>query len=69
MPIYEYECKTCNCTFEHLMLSASEPDPQCPSCCKQNVEKLISAGAIRPQGIPTGSGGFNAPSCKPAGGG
>lgn len=69
MPIYEYECKTCQCTFEYLALSASEPDPQCPGCCEQNVEKLMSAGAIRPRGIPTGSGGFKPPACKPAGGG
>ena len=68
MPIYEYRCKKCACTFEHLALSASEPDPQCPSCCGTKVEKLMSAGAIRPKGIPTGSGGFKEPSCRPSGG-
>jgi hypothetical protein len=29
----------------------------------------MSAGAIRPKGIATGSGGFKAPACKPAPGG
>lgn len=68
MPIYEYRCTACNCTFEHLVLRADEPAPACPTCCRTDVEKLISAGAIRPQGVPTGSGGFKPPSCRPAGG-
>jgi hypothetical protein len=33
------------------------------------VEKLMSAGAVRPHGIPTGSGGFQPPPCKPSAGG
>ena len=68
MPIYEYRCNSCNCTFEQLTLSANDPDPQCPSCCDEDVEKLMSAGAIRPRGIPTGSGGFKEPACRPSGG-
>jgi hypothetical protein len=27
----------------------------------------MSAGCVRPQGIPTGSGGFKPPPCKPSG--
>jgi putative FmdB family regulatory protein len=69
MPIYEYLCKKCHCTFEQLSFSSSDPDPQCPTCCTEDVEKLMSAGAIRAKGIPTGSGGFSEPSCKPSGGG
>ena len=69
MPIYEYRCTQCGCSFEQLVMSARDPDPQCPTCCTEKVEKLISAGAIRPQGIPTGSGGFSEPSCRPTGGG
>jgi len=68
MPIYEYRCNKCECTFEYLALSANDPDPQCPSCCSEGIEKLISAGAIRPKGIPTGSGGFSEPACRPSGG-
>ena len=68
MPIYEYRCNTCECTFEHLALSTTEPPPECPECCGSDVEKMMSAGAIRPNGIPTGSGGFKAPSCRPSGG-
>jgi hypothetical protein len=31
------------------------------------VEKLMSAGCVRAHGIPTGSGGFKPPPCKPSG--
>ncbi len=68
MPIYEYHCESCNCQFEKLVFSSDETRPDCPTCCGQKVKKLISAGSIRAQGIPTGSGGFNAPACKPSGG-
>ena len=69
MPIYEYQCSACCHAFEVLMLRASEPDPECPECHCQKVTKLMSAGAVRPNGIPTGSGGFKGPACKPAAGG
>ena len=67
MPIYEYQCKGCCHQFEYLAFSASEPAPECPECHCPNVEKLMSAGAIRPSGIPSGSGGFKGPACKPSG--
>ncbi len=69
MPIYEYQCKHCCHSFEYLALSAAEPAPLCPQCHCDEVVKLMSAGAIRAHGIPSGSGGFKAPACKPAGGG
>ena len=68
MPIYEYYCEKCHCEFEHLALSARDPEPTCPTCCANQVKKLLSAGAIRPAGIPTGSGGFKPPKCAPSGG-
>ncbi|MBW1754290.1 MAG: zinc ribbon domain-containing protein [Deltaproteobacteria bacterium] len=67
MPIYEYQCKACCHCFEALLLSAGEPSPQCPECRCADVEKLMSAACIRSQGIPTGSGGFKEPPCKPSG--
>mgnify|MGYP001814648459 FL=1 len=69
MPLYEYRCTHCDSEFECLMLSPSEPEPECPCCHKEGVEKLMSVGSIRPQGIPTGAGGFNGPACAPSGGG
>ncbi len=68
MPIYEYRCNQCKCEFETLKLSAQDPEPQCPSCCSSQVQRLMSAGAFRPEGIATGKGGFKAPKCRPSGG-
>ena len=42
--------------------------PPCPKCQCEDVQKLMSAGCVRAQGIPTGSGGFKGPACKPSGG-
>ncbi len=69
MPIYEFICKKCSHQFETLFLSSDDPTPVCPECSNKTVEKLMSAGSVRPNGIPTGSGGFDAPSCAPSGGG
>lgn len=68
MPIYEYQCTKCGCNFEYLKLSEGEPEPRCPSCCGTDVKRLISAGSIRAQGIPTGGGGFKGSGCRPSGG-
>jgi len=67
MPIYEYRCQACDQHFEALMFPADDTAPVCPSCNGSDVEKLMSAGFVRPKGIPTGSGGFTQPSCKPSG--
>jgi len=40
---------------------------RCPKCDCADVQKLMSAGCVRTQGIATGSGGFQSPSCKPSG--
>jgi len=69
MPIYEFQCKDCNCQFETLVFGSDEIAVACPSCCGTSVKKLISAGAIRPQGVPSGGGGYKAPACKPRAGG
>ncbi len=63
MPIFEYECKDCNHKFEELFLSSDDSASKCPECGKGNVEKLMSAGSFRANGIPTGSGGFAGPAC------
>ena len=68
MPIYEYYCEKCNCTFEHLKLSETEDNPACPTCCDNKVRKLMSAGNIRSEGIPAGTGGFGSSGCRPSGG-
>ena len=67
MPIHEFICEKCNHQFEYLILSAKDPDPQCPKCHGTKLQKLMSAGSVRPHGIPSGSGGFALPKCAPSG--
>jgi putative FmdB family regulatory protein len=69
MPIFEYQCKACCNQFEQLVFTSDTESPVCPACNCGDVEKLMSAGAFRPHGIPTGSGGFQPPACKPSAGG
>ncbi len=66
MPIFEFECKNCNHQFEELVFHSDESLPTCPECKSGNAEKLISAGCIRPNGIPSGAGGFKPPACSGA---
>jgi putative FmdB family regulatory protein len=42
MPIFEYECKKCNHTFEFLLLPSHPTEPECPSCHSRKLEKVIS---------------------------
>jgi len=67
MPIFEYYCHKCQSNFETLVLSGEREPPGCPRCGSREVEKLISAGAVRPHGIPSGAGGFKPPKCAPSG--
>ena len=69
MPIFEFKCKKCDEQFEYLMLSSNDDAPECPKCGHKKVQKLMSAGSVRPHGIPSGSGGFSLPKCAPSGGG
>jgi putative FmdB family regulatory protein len=69
MPIYEYECEECKKPFEALCFASDPSEPACPACGSSRVVKMISAGAIRPNGIPSGAGGFAPPKCVSSGGG
>ncbi len=68
MPIYEFVCENCSHKFEELVSLSDKKLPACPACESARVKKVLSACGVRPHGIPTGSGGFNAPSCSPGGG-
>ena len=55
MPIYEYECKKCNTTFEAMQPVSSKPLKKCnKSSCKGKVHRLVSASGF----IFKGSGWF-----------
>ncbi len=45
MPIYEYECPSCNHRFEKLV-KLSAPEPACPECNGTHVRKLVSASSF-----------------------
>lgn len=60
MPVYEYQCRECQATFEgRLSFSQAGFLPPCPVCHGQQVERLISSfvafsrepgGAVKPLG-------------------
>jgi putative FmdB family regulatory protein len=50
MPIYEFECTTCNHSFERLQ-KLSDADPtDCPECGKAGVKRRLTAPAFRLSG-------------------
>ena len=65
MPIYEYKCQKCKHEFEKLVLTNNDQHIECPECKSNRADKLLSAGSFRPNGIPTGSGGYAPPACAP----
>ncbi|HBT22169.1 MAG TPA: hypothetical protein DEA68_06005 [Verrucomicrobiales bacterium] len=43
MPLFEYTCRKCRKTSEHLMRSSSESSaPNCPHCCSRRMKKELS---------------------------
>lgn len=59
MPIYEFQCKSCDHCFERLVFTADEAGSvKCPKCDGGQVEKLMScANAL---------GGEKSPFCSPS---
>jgi putative FmdB family regulatory protein len=49
MPLYEYQCQSCDHRFERIQKFSDDPVRECPSCGAE-VEKLISSPAIRFKG-------------------
>lgn len=49
MPLYEYKCKKCGHRFERIQSFSAEDVKECP-VCQGEVERLISAPAIRFKG-------------------
>jgi len=43
MPVYEYQCKSCETAFEKRLAISNYDDPQsCPECSSQQTTKLVS---------------------------
>ena len=45
VPIYEYTCRGCGKDFELLVRKGDTP--ACPSCAGQDLEKKLSAAAVK----------------------
>lgn len=50
MPIYEYQCESCEHKMESLQKISDEPLKECPSCNKPALKKIISAAGFRLKG-------------------
>jgi putative FmdB family regulatory protein len=47
MPIYEYACKSCNQSFEHLQRTMTDgPKPPCPECGSKQTARKLSVFAV-----------------------
>ncbi|HEX7508202.1 MAG TPA: zinc ribbon domain-containing protein [Polyangia bacterium] len=50
MPIYEYECQSCDHHFEEWQKMSDKPVKVCPKCKARKVEKLISHTSFQLKG-------------------
>jgi putative FmdB family regulatory protein len=50
MPIYEYQCQSCDHEFEALQKISDPLLTDCPSCSEQALRKKVSAAAFRLKG-------------------
>ena len=69
MPIYEYQCNTCQCCFEKLVFGPN-PEAGCPSCGSKDTTKRLSkfgmgkgSGDQSSASSGSGCGGCSASSC------
>jgi len=50
MPIYEYQCESCDHRLEKIQKMADDPLKDCPACETPSLKKLVSAAAFRLKG-------------------
>ena len=50
MPIYEYQCNSCEHRLEKLQKINDPPLTACPACDELSLKKLVSAAAFRLKG-------------------
>jgi putative FmdB family regulatory protein len=46
MPVYEYECASCNCRFEKRQRFEDEPNAECPECGDAARRCVVPVGVI-----------------------
>lgn len=52
MPIYDYQCNSCNTAFEQLNSISNMNAGICPECGSTNTSKQMSTPAINCDGCP-----------------
>ncbi len=57
MPIYEYHCEDCDCSFETLVRPGHDDETQCPSCNGVRISREMSVFAAG--GSTNGEAGLN----------
>jgi len=50
MPIYEYQCQSCQHQLEALQKISDDPKRDCPACGRAELKKKVSAVAFRLKG-------------------
>jgi putative FmdB family regulatory protein len=50
MPIYEYQCQSCQHELEVIHKISAEPRKDCPACGQSELKKKVSAAAFRLKG-------------------
>jgi putative FmdB family regulatory protein len=50
VPLYEYQCLSCNQRFEKLQKFSDPPVSECPACGSDKVSQLLSAPAVQFKG-------------------
>ena len=50
MPIYEYQCSSCDHRLETLQKVSDAPHTECPACYRPDLKKLMSAASFRLKG-------------------
>lgn len=50
MPIYEYQCQSCEHYFDVLQKISEDPLKYCPECGEPQLKKLLSAPNFRLKG-------------------
>jgi putative FmdB family regulatory protein len=46
MPIYEYQCESCQASFEKLVFNSDDDPVDCPACGSKKIKRLLSAASF-----------------------
>lgn len=62
MPIYEFKCRSCESEFEKLIFNRD--DVVCPDCDSRDLERLMSACAVKTEGGGSAASGGGCSGCS-----